>query len=291
MKLLIAFVLCFQIVTTNAQSLPENFEDARNKEIFDKAYNDLKDKANLPAGELMVEVALHFLDTEYVAGTLENDEREIFNVFLYKTDCIIFVEMCTAFTLTLKGLAIEQGRDPQPATPSYELLCNNIRNMRYRDGIVTDYASRIHYTSEWLIQNNENGIVSEYTHRIGVLQNQWFSFMTDHPDSYKPLKGNPEMVTKIRNMEKYLDSHAPYYLIPQNRLYNERFASEIKNGDIVCLQDTHDGLDIAHVAIAYEYNGEMHFIHASSRGKKVMIEPKTLAQYAKNGVRMARLTF
>lgn len=50
-----------------------------------------------------------------------------------------------------------------------------------------------------------------------------------------------------------------------------------------------EGLDLAHVAIAYEQNGEMHFIHASYGAKKVIIEPKTLADYATNGIRISRL--
>ena len=49
-----------------------------------------------------------------------------------------------------------------------------------------------------------------------------------------------------------------------------------------------NGIDIAHVAIAYDVDGEMHFIHASYGAKEVKIEETLLADYAINGIRIVR---
>ncbi|MCQ2148335.1 MAG: DUF1460 domain-containing protein, partial [Bacteroidales bacterium] len=84
---------------------------------------------------------------------------------------------------------------------------------------------------------------------------------------------------------------APFYIISQEELRKPEVISKIKSGDIVTFISTVDGLDLAHVAIAFETNGEMHFIHASSAAMKVIVEPKTLAEYAKNGIRISRFNF
>ena len=248
----------------------------KNRAIFDRVYSAVKDKADLPMPELVVTIAQQFLGTPYVAGTLEETPEQL-RVFLDKTDCILFVEMCSCFALTVKS-----------DKPSYELLCDNIRNMRYRGGKVEDYASRIHYTSEWILQNTANGVLREYTKELGEQYEQQFFFMTAHRDRYKQLEDSTQFL-KIQAVEQYLNKQTPYYFISQERLRKPDIISQIHSGDIVCfVSKPGNGIDIAHVAIAYEVDGEMHFIHASYGAKQVIIEPKTLADYATNGIRVCR---
>lgn len=255
--------------------------------------------AGLPVSELTVEVAKRFLGTPYVAGTLESEKEEL-RVFLDKTDCILFVELCTCFALTVKGVEVVQGGDGgrgsarpspsvRPRAPSYELLCDNIRNMRYRGGIVDGYASRIHYTSEWILQNEANGIMTEFTSGLGSPYSLKFSFMTSHRSLYPRLVEDASLVRKIRAVEEKLDACGPYYKISQARLRQPSVLSRIHDGDIIAFIDTHEGLDVSHVALAYSVDGVMHFIHASSRAGAVVIEGKTLADYAVNGIRVIRL--
>ena len=185
--------------------------------------------------------------------------------------------MCSCFALTVKS-----------DKPSYELLCDNIRNMRYRGGKVEDYASRIHYTSEWILQNTANGVLREYTQELGEQYEQQFFFMTAHRDRYKQLADSTQFL-KIQAVEQYLNKQTPYYFISQERLRKPEIISQIHSGDIVCfVSKPGNGIDIAHVAIAFEVEGEMHFIHASYGAKQVIIEPKTLADYATNGIRVCR---
>ena len=211
-----------------------------------------------------------------MASTLEETPEQL-RVFLDKTDCILFVEMCSCFALTVKS-----------DKPSYELLCENIQNMRYRKGVVDGYASRIHYTSEWILQNTARGILNEYTQDLGEEYEQKFFFMTSHRERYKQLADTTQFI-KIQEVEQYLNTKAPYYYISQERLRKPEVMSQIHSGDIVCFVSKQgNGIDIAHVAIAYEVEGEMHFIHASYGAKKVIVEPKTLADYATNGIRVCR---
>lgn len=269
--LTILFALLVLSISASAQT-----QDEINQAIFDRVYQAVAPKADLPMPELVVTIAQQFLGTPYVASTLEETPEQL-RVFLDKTDCILFVEMCSCFALTVKS-----------DNPSYELLCDNIRNMRYRGGKVEDYASRIHYTSEWILQNAGNGILREYTQELGEQYEQQFFFMTAHRDRYKQLEDSTQFL-KIQAVEQYLNKQTPYYFISQERLRKPEIISQIQSGDIVCFVSKQgSGIDIAHVAIAYEVDGEMHFIHASYGAKQVLIEPKTLADYATNGIRVCR---
>ncbi len=268
--------------------------------IYERVAGALEGRAEaLTMPELVVEVALQLIGTPYLWASLEQ-EPEALQVYLDRTDCILFVELSTCMALTLKGKRIVQAGDGEhfavrdvpsvvDAQPSYELLCENIRNMRYRLGVVDGYASRIHYTSEWLLQNQTNGILREYTGEIGKEFVQTFSYMSMHPHTYRQLEHDVCELGKIRMIEEHLNAQKPYYFIPQSELQKRSVMAQIKSGDIITFISPREGLDLAHVAIAYEQNGEMHFIHASYGAKKVIIEPKTLAEYATNGIRVSRL--
>lgn len=291
---IIAVLLCA------LQSMSAQTQESINRRIFDRVYNAVKDKADLPTGQLALEIGKQFLGTEYVGFTLEVEPEQL-RVFLDKTDCILFVELISCFAITVKGEKIVQAGDgvhycvretPSvvPAKPSYELLCHNIRNMRYRLGIVDGYGSRVHYTSEWILQNETNGLLREITSELGHPINQSFYYMTTHPNIYKQLRNNPEQLAVVKEAETRLNCQVPYYNVSQEELRKSEIISQIKDGDIITFQDTAPGLDLAHVAMAcMGEDGQMHFIHASSKRKKVAFETETLADYARNGLRVSRL--
>ena len=249
--------------------------DEKDPTVFYDVATFVRDKTHLPVNELVTEIALHFLGTPYVAATLEH-EPEMLTINMRETDCILFVEMCTALAITAKE-----------NHPSFEDYCDQVRNLRYRDGKVDGYVSRIHYTSEWINQNSKRGIMREFTSEIGEPLDQKFSYMSSHSDSYKQLKDCPDRIREIANVENAIAQCAPFFYIPQDKI--EENASRIQNGDIICFRSNVEGLDIAHVALAYWLDGELKFIHASFKEKKVVIDRQTIADYAKNGIRVVRL--
>lgn len=290
---------CVKMTSAQKSPVVMTEQELINYSIFDSIYDMVQFYSGAPIQQLVMEIAQHFVGTEYVAGTLEQSPEEL-RVYLDKTDCILFVEMCTAFALTVKGLRIVQINDgseyflnPKPsikrAEPSYDLLCDNIRNMRYRNGRVEDYASRIHYTSEWILQNQTNGVVYEYTYELGERYPQKFNYMSSHASQYKQLADTLEL-KRIKKMEQRLEAEGPYYYIPKAQLKDPKVMSKIQSGDIICfVSKIGSGIDIAHVALAFEVEGEMHFIHASYAAKKVKIEEKTLADYPDVGLRVVRI--
>ena len=253
---------------------------AASPAIFEKVAQALEPYKEEPAGELIVRCAKQFLGTEYVAGTLETEPEQL-TINMDKTDCILFVEMCLAMVQTVKG---------DEAT--FENFCRNTQALRYRDGQVDGYASRNHYTSGWILQGEKNGIFKEVTKYLGGSPlDQKFSFMSTHPDSYKQLADNPGAIVDILKVEKELEGHNYWYL-PQSHIAD--LAKGIKEGDIICFVTPVGGLDIGHVAIACEKNGEMHFIHASTKAMKVVIDSQTISDYilthkSTNGARVVRL--
>ncbi len=253
---------------------------AASPAIFEKVAQALEPYKEEPAGELIVRCAKQFLGTEYVAGTLETEPEQL-TINMDKTDCILFVEMCLAMVQTVKG---------DEAT--FENFCRNTQALRYRGGEVDGYAPPHHYTPGWILQGEKNGIFKEVTKYLGGSPlDQKFSFMSTHPDSYKQLADNPGAIVGILKVEKELEGHNYWYL-PQSHISD--LAKGIKEGDIICFVTPVGGLDIGHVAIACEKNGEMHFIHASTKAMKVVIDSQTISDYilthkSTNGARVVRL--
>ena len=252
----------------------------KDVENFQEVMNLLAPDRDLPMSELVIKVAKHFLGTPYVAGTLEI-EPERLTVNTRETDCILFVEMCLAMSLTAKE-----------AEPTFEKYVDNLRQLRYRNGKVDGYASRLHYTSEWIIQGETRGIFQEVSRQCGgSVLDQKFNFMSTHPASYKQLKDNPKAVAKIRIAEQNLETW-DYWYIPKADL--PECIKNIKTGDIIGFNSSTPGLDIAHVAYAYWEGDTLTFIHASYTEKKVVINKTPLVPYTNgikghNGLRVIRL--
>ena len=298
MLLFVCLAACAQDV--NISTADTTNQTARNIAVYNRVAEALQPRAaELSMSELVVEVALQLLETPYLWASLEMEPEQL-QVFLDKTDCILFVELSTCMALTLKGKRTVQAGDGEhfakrlspsveDGEPSYALLCDNIRNMRYRLGVVDGYASRIHYTSEWLLQNATNGLLDEYTSELGTEFTQTFSYMSAHPQTYYQLSHNVCELGKIRMIEEHLNAQKPYFFISQEALRRPEIMAQIHSGDIITFISPRPGLDLAHVAIAYEVDGAMHFIHASYGAKKVIIEPRTIADYATNGIRVSRL--
>lgn len=250
--------------------------------------------AELSSGELMVKTASMLYGTPYKSGTLET-EPEVLTVNLRETDCILFVEACTAMTVLAKQYSSGNHANDTTGIPPFSSFCDMLQSLRYRNGQVNGYSSRLHYTSEWLLQAEENGILQEITlstagtEDAAVRLDQKFSFMSTHSNLYPALQNNPQQILDIKNAEIHLESAGPYFHIPAGNI--ESTEKHIKDGDIICFVSTTPGLDITHVGIACRANdGSLHFIHASMREGKVVFEKKTLAGYCRTGIRIARIS-
>ena len=233
---------------------------------------------------------LHFakkmLGVPYVAGTLDGNEEEQLVVLVDSLDCTTFVETVLAFCIADK----RGERD-------FEGFKKALTDIRYRDGILNGYTSRLHYFSDWIRNNEKMGFVKECTSETACSQPKelWLDFMTTHVDSYLPMKKNPELVKVMATHEKNWQGTIVSY-IPKEKLHLSPEELKIKDGDVLALVTNIKGLDIVHVGFAFWKEGKLHLLHASSSAKKVIEDPKTQYESSKNtkahiGLRAIRFVY
>jgi hypothetical protein len=238
----------------------------------------LKEAVALPADSCRT---LHFakkmLDVPYVAGTLDGNEEERLVVRTDALDCTTFVETVLAFCIADK----RGERD-------FEGFKKALTDIRYRDGILNGYTSRLHYFSDWIRNNEQMGFVKECTSETACAQPKelWLDFMTTHVDSYLPMKKNPELVKEMAAHEKNWQGTVVSY-IPKEKLNLSSDELKIKDGDVLAMVTNIKGLDIVHVGFAFWREGKLHLLHASSSAKKVIEDPQT--QYASSGKTKAHI--
>lgn len=231
--------------------------------------------------------AKKFVGIPYVAHTLEVNDEEQLVVNLHQMDCTTYVE-----TVVSLAFCVQNGQF------SYQDYINALRNLRYRNGIIDGYGSRLHYFSDW-IDNNENmGLVKEIQSPnppFSAIQVLNLDFMSKHPQSYKALRAKPYLVEEIRETEINLNGKKMNY-IPKSSLTNTSLLQKvIRNGDILAIVTNVKGLDIAHLGIALWRKDGLHMLHASSKQGRVVEDNNTLRTYLNGnksflGIRVLRLT-
>ena len=233
---------------------------------------------------------LHFakkmLGVPYVAGTLDGNEEEQLVVLVDSLDCTTFVETVLAFCIADK----RGERD-------FEGFKKALTDIRYRDGILNGYTSRLHYFSDWIRNNEQMGFVKECTSETACSQPKelWLDFMTTHVDSYLPMKKNPELVKEMASHEKNWQGTVVSY-IPKEKLNLSPEELKIKDGDVLALVTNIKGLDVVHVGFAFWKDNQLHLLHASSSAKKVIEDPNTQYESSKNtkahiGLRAIRFVY
>lgn len=279
MRIILSILLIYLVIPFCLSAQTYTDEDVQ---IFNHYLHAMKSKKSLPTADLMVETARFFLARPYVGGTLEK-EPECLVVNLRELDCTTLVETTIALVRTL--------RDEQP---SFSTFCRYLQDARYRNGQINDYIDRLHYTTDWIFENERKGYVKDMTQAIGGKPLQIsLSFMSTHPDSYLQLKNHPERNSHIAEKEREISGRLHYY-IPEDEINNH--ASEIQQGDIVCFVTTVKGLDISHVGIVCREGEKLTFIHASSFKKQVIVNEESLQEYVQgikrnSGIMIVRSQF
>ena len=223
---------------------------------------------NLPIGEVMGKIAEQLVNTPYVASTLDRDINEEYcTADLTALDCVTFFES----TLGLARMIKKGGSSPDE-------FMQQLTYTRYRGGKVTDYTSRLHYTSDWFSDNEKKGVVKILTFPQSKPFAQHVNFMSSHPQSYAQLKAHPELIKKIKKQEEAIN-HRPLTFVPRADL--AAIEGLLKTGDIVGICTSMEGIDISHTGLVLrDEEGVPHFVDASSakRNMKVVIEPGPISK-------------
>lgn len=253
-----------------------------DKEIVEQKLQFFSSKSDLPIQELIVEIGLSFLNTKYVAATLENGLEEKMIINLRELDCTTFVENCLALA-----------RMAKLGKTDFDSYVTELVKIRYRNGVRNQYPSRLHYFSEWIRNNSEKKIVSDTPNFQGIKLSKTINYMSTHPQDYPVLKEHPELIPVIDLQEKEI-SASGYYYFPKNNPDN--LLKNLQHGDIIALTSTIDGVDINHVGIIIRKNNEFHLLHAPLSGGKVLVSDGPVTDFilpkSKNsGIMIARPIF
>jgi hypothetical protein len=243
----------------------------------------------VPIGTAIARLGETFVGTTYTPGTLEAPGPEHLVINLRELDCVTFVENMLAMTRFVREDGVAALANRPAAEARY---AGYLEELRYRDGHLAGYPSRLHYFSEWLSDNAARGRLRLLTRELGgVPDSEPVSFMSAHPGSYRQM-AEPGVAEAIRAMEARLNAALPRWYIPEDRI--AAVADRIHDGDVIAATSTLPGLDIAHTGIALWKNGELHLLHAPLVGKSVEISTLPLAQRiqeikGQDGIMVARV--
>lgn len=239
-------------------------EDVR---IFDQTMEWARQQRldTLGMGEIIVRIGRRFVGEPYTPQTLDlpGPERVVIN--LREFDCVTYIESVLAL-----ARMVRDGRSDFDSFPR-EILA-----IRYRNGTLDGYTSRLHYFSEWLADNADRGLVEEITGRLdGRTDDERIDFMSRNAEAYPQLGGFPDRIERIREVEERLSRRSREY-IPAAEIAD--VADQIRNGDIIAATSSVEGLDVAHTGFALWQNGELHLMHAPLVGKSLEISDQPLAR-------------
>ena len=228
--------------------------------------------------------AVSYLDVPYVAGVLDENSTEELVLNTDELDCTTFVEY--AIALTLAPMKENNYKDE-------EVFAEYIQKLRYRDGKIDGYTSRLHYMTEWAENAIKAGILEDVTaaHSQFTMQVQT-GYMTSHPNLYRQLANNSDNIQKMRAIEQRINGTTIHY-IPQANLPNDGY-DWIHDGDIIMFTTNEPGLDIAHMGLAFKISGKLTLMHASSIEGKVVVSKVTINKMLQDhpkwtGIRVLRV--
>ena len=252
-----------------ASGTPRDWEIAR--EHF--AWAAVQPPGTFPRfGDLVARIGERFVGTPYEPHTLELPGPERLVINLEVLDCVTFVENALVLArlawAALPGLAA----DADGFQAAYR---DELTRLRYRGGVLDGYASRLHYFSVWIADNEASGLVDAISRELGgVADGSAIDFMSTHPDAYRQL-ADPDVVAGIARMEARLGSVERYY-IPAAAI--DEASNGIQDGDVIAATSTVEGLDIAHTGIALWQGGVLRLLHAPLVGSHVQISEGSLAE-------------
>ncbi len=261
-------------VQTVAQTVDYDYlMDDASKRVFADVMTTARQEElhERPIGEVMQELGLELRGKPYVAGILDEPGGESLICRLDGFDCVTFVETVLAMARAVKAQDYSE-----------EAFRANLLETRYRGGEMDGYCSRIHYFTEWVVENESRGIVEDVTEEAGGRPlDKRFNFMTQNRDSYPRLVDNDELFECIREMEEELATHTFHY-IPQNEIRSAY--PDLAAGDILALVTNIEGLDVTHTGLVFENeDGSIGMLHASTSGG-VLVSPD-LQNYVTNNRR------
>lgn len=236
-----------------------------------------------------LDYARKFLGRPYVAYTLDGgykagkEGKEHLVVNLREFDCLTLVETCRALAMTRAQLEKDAKLDV------WKAYCRNLAKLRYfaasglHKGEATGtYLDRMHYLTMSIDEHLKGGLMTEVVlpETLTRERKPQLGYMSQHPQAYFALKGHPEWVTTLAQMERRYSGKTMRFLPQENCGKGRKALAAVEDGDIVYIVTTKAGLDYAHQGFAFwGKDGRLHMLHASSAKKRVIEDSLPLDAY------------
>jgi hypothetical protein len=218
-----------------------------------------------PFGELVLRAARAQVGKPYVRPP-ETGQAESLLIDLDGFECVSLVDAALAVARCLWMDSADQ------ACFEREML-----GLRYRDGRIEDFSSRLHYYSEWLAEQDAHGRIELLSEQLGGQHTPFtFDYMSQRAQRY-PAMQDPEIAARIAAVEQRLSA--------EDRVWLDREAiapihDQLQNGDIVAIVGNRPGIFIRHVGIVdIAPDGRPRLLHASSLLERVAVSKGSVSSY------------
>lgn len=228
--------------------------------------------------------AVSFINTPYGVKTLDMNYEEQLVLNTDEVDCVTLVENVLAMSLAENSQTLEVNEQD---------FTRWLTKIRYRNGEIDGYPSRLHYMTEWI----SNGIKQGFLEDITAVQSPYtlktdIHYMTSHVNDYPKLQLSADNVAKMKQVEASITGQEVHY-VPKDYLTDEGFFW-IRSGDIIAITTSTPGLDVAHMGIAINVDGTLALLHASTTDMKVEVSKVSLKEMLRRnkswtGVRVIRM--
>ena len=228
--------------------------------------------------------AVSFINTPYGVKTLDMNNEEQLVLNTDEVDCVTLVENVLAMSLAENSQTLEVNEQD---------FTRWLTKIRYRNGVIDGYPSRLHYMTEWI----SNGIKQGFLEDITAVQSPYtlktdIHYMTSHVNDYPKLQLSADNVAKMKQVEASITGQEVHY-VPKDYLIDEGFFW-IRSGDIIAITTSTPGLDVAHMGIAINVDGTLALLHASTTDMKVEVSKVSLKEMLRRnkswtGVRVIRM--
>ncbi|MDD4631294.1 MAG: DUF1460 domain-containing protein [Proteiniphilum sp.] len=264
---LISVIVCVLLAAGMISAQPKAYFTPEDLQIFNQYLSYIKPFKNLTKTEVLEKTAIFFLGKPYESHTLETTAGETLVVNLRAFDCTTFVETVIALSRTASSVV-----------PSFNTYLTELQNIRYRNGAIDGYASRLHYTTDWVYENERNGKVKNISAALGgIVEMKTIGFMSAHRESYRQLKGEDATLQEIVDREKVINGRGGFAFLPKTTIAIA--APLIPHMAMIGFTTDIRGLDVSHTGFTFHDGEKLTFIHASSARQRVVIDQKTLSDY------------
>lgn len=278
-KALVLIIFMTVHVITKAQNLYTANDSVRVEALLASADGHHSD------ANMLLFFARKFKDVPYVGQTLEHLPDEHLVINLSAMDCTTFVETVLALYLCHR-----EGKK------TFRDYCYQLQNIRYWDGKV-DYAHRLHYFTQWIKHNHHCQVVDEIQQPDALfkkVQQIKVNYMSTYPQKYPMLKLHPQLIPQIRLAEQKISGTRCRYISKYDIRNDSLTRAAIKDGDLLAMVTSKQGLDTSHIGIAVWHEDGLHMINASLIHRRVVEDEKTLKEYMMGqrtqiGVRVIRV--